>query len=552
MKYLSALLPIVLVFVSCAEKREAGRPGVDETSNGITATIVDSSGKEQQGVQVIQLACGYGASPDTILLSDSLGKVTLDTASWGEERCLEVRGESGAARVQWKKKEITSLEQITLVRTSPFRGKVNLPPNQTHALIQVFGLSGSIKTRRGGEFTWDQVPAGLIEARALLLDTPVVIAQAKLTLGDGVDTVVQMTPVPQDTSGWKYKARISLNTSSTGAKLGSTLYQFPVLLRLAGDQFPSEASEAGADFRLEKSNGDALPFEIMKWDASAKEALVWVLVDTLFKNTKQEIKMRWGNPYAVSASVSAQVFDTAQGWSGVWHLAQTYQDEQNRIRTPDATYWKQDGVLHGFLNWGVSPLTKTLQFDGFQNSVAIGSDGIEIDNNNFTLELWAKVENAGAELVHLGDVDTVWDRGEKRVFLGTPGMPYLTSFGWRPTFLGRRVADNIYAPCSTDVVASEWVHLVLRRTRVSGDSGVVDWFINGEPSGDASFRHVLESDNAEDSIHLGNDVPGNARLIRGALAEFRFSQTARSAEWIRMDHYQQDPSNKGWISIFKE
>lgn len=229
-------------------------------------------------------------------------------------------------------------------------------------------------------------------------------------------------------------------------------------------------------------------------------------------------------------------------------MASSYRDEAGSTRIPDASPWKRDGLVHGYVTWEDSPLGRGLTFDGLLTTVAFQGDGVELGMRSFTWELWMKTDMRGAEIFHRGKMESKWDHFERRVFLGIPGVPYASSVGWNPMFLGWG-EPNVYAACSVAIDSAEWTHLVLRRTMQKADSGVVEWFVNGAPVGGVSRPHVLEWDKQSDSLYLGVDFPGNARLVRGAMAEFRISRVARSAEWIRMSHYAQGPKNSTWITF---
>ena len=97
---------------------------------------------------------------------------------------------------------------------------------------------------------------------------------------------------------------------------------FPVLVLLTNANFNfAQAGPGGADIRFVKQDNTPLSFEIEQWDASGQQAEIWVRVDTVFGNDSSHgFDMCWGNPGAVSSSNGAAVFDTANGFAGVWHL----------------------------------------------------------------------------------------------------------------------------------------------------------------------------------------------------------------------------------------
>jgi len=149
-----------------------------------------------------------------------------------------------------------------------------------------------------------------------------------------------------DYSQWTYSKPITLNASSSGANSSNDVHKFPVLVRLASanaaDVF-NNANANGSDARFSKSSGAHLSYEIERWDKTNKLAEIWVLVDTIKShNASQSITMYWGNASAVDSSKSTAVFDTANGFQGVWHFG-----EGNNSSANDATKNNYDGAASG-------------------------------------------------------------------------------------------------------------------------------------------------------------------------------------------------------------
>lgn len=311
------LLGSVLILACSENKQEAGRPGVDETSNGLTAQVFTTQGEPAIAVDVKQVGCEFSATTNATMLTDDHGRVFLDTANWGGELCLEVRGTGSAARMHYRVGDSTRLDSIVLKPTGCLEGHVDLPPHITHAYIEIYGIAGRLKTKRGGDFLWEDLPAGEMQMRAVLIDTPVVLAEARVdVISDSVAIPMFELPVA-DTASWKYAVSVVLNTGAKGAALTETLLAFPVLVHMDGAQFPDGASAQGADLRFFSRSGVALPYEIVKWDSIGKHAQVWLLLDTLQKNdAKQTVTMRWGNPLAVAPANAKMVFDSANAWVG--------------------------------------------------------------------------------------------------------------------------------------------------------------------------------------------------------------------------------------------
>jgi hypothetical protein len=122
-------------------------------------------------------------------------------------------------------------------------------------------------------------------------------------------------------AGWTRSARISINTSATGADIPATVTGFPMLVRLTSAELDfSQTEPGGADLRFSKPDGNPVLHQIDHWDAAKREAAVWVLLDTVRANdTAQWFRMHWGKPGAATRSDGPSVFASA-GFAAAWHM----------------------------------------------------------------------------------------------------------------------------------------------------------------------------------------------------------------------------------------
>jgi hypothetical protein len=125
-----------------------------------------------------------------------------------------------------------------------------------------------------------------------------------------------------DFSAWKDSTRVFIDASATGANVPAKLINFPLLLRLNASVLDfSTLGAGGRNLRFATQDGTPLSHEIESFDAAAEEAVVWIkmpLIDSL--SASQYFVMYWNNPAATDISNGAAVFDTADGYAGVWHL----------------------------------------------------------------------------------------------------------------------------------------------------------------------------------------------------------------------------------------
>ena len=119
-----------------------------------------------------------------------------------------------------------------------------------------------------------------------------------------------------------FSSKILLNTTQSGVLITEDVLDFPLLVRLDNTNFHfAEAKGHGEDIRFAKPDGTSLPYETERWDSIQGRAEIWVKVDTVHpSNNTQYLVMSWGNKNAVNGSRGSSVFDTAQGYIGIWHM----------------------------------------------------------------------------------------------------------------------------------------------------------------------------------------------------------------------------------------
>ena len=137
---------------------------------------------------------------------------------------------------------------------------------------------------------------------------------------------------------WKHSGSIWLLTTPDGADLpaDTKVEQFPVLVRLHRDFFDfTQAKPNGDDLRFSSSGRERLAFQIEEWDAAKGVASVWVRVPLITGNSRQEIKLHWGNTNAASESDGKAVFNESNGYLSVWHMADSVRDDTGTLTSTD-------------------------------------------------------------------------------------------------------------------------------------------------------------------------------------------------------------------------
>jgi hypothetical protein len=345
-------------------------------------------------------------------------------------------------------------------------------------------------------------------------------------------------------SSWRYSRRLILNTTSSGADISSTLFHFPVCVKLTKDIFFfDDAKVDGADVRFTKTDGTPLPCEIESWDAAGGKAEIWVNIDTIYgNNAAQSILMFWGNPVAGVGSYRTAVFDTAAGFQGVWHMGGYSTDT-----VYDATVNRFHGIPYGNTFDAIvkGAIGSARYLNGTTNYIAIPNTATgKLDmpqNGTFTLSAWAYVDT----------VDTLWHsiagKGHEQYYLkfkcfrnGKATWEFVEfkdQKGWEIT------EDSI--PSSPGL--KQWVHLAGVR-----DGANQYLYVNGTMVDDTVHMMTGEyARNTGDDFMIGRNarfvtIPYNEGwcYFKGMLDEVRIMNCAASADWIKLSYMNQKAEDK--------
>jgi hypothetical protein len=357
-----------LFIVRCAMDHIAGGGGGSDVGNGVVVgKIVTGNGKSPVNARVLFIPSDYDPQTgdfgsDVVIDSvDSNGNyqfiapqpVTYNLqAMWGSDGSrLLIEG------IRPTKDSVTTVHTDTLRKPGTLKVMAPDSADRTNGYLYVPGttISASLLNHTG-LIELDSIPTGTLpviyySAKNNAVPRPI---RYNITVNSGITTFIYY-------SSWTRSRRIFLNTSVSGAGAVGNVFNFPVLVRLTKNNFNfPEAKPAGDDIRFAKQDNTALSFEIERWDPMAGLAELWVKIDTVFGNDSGHcIMMYWGNQQAAPISNGAAVFDTGNGFQGVWHMNQA---ANSPVR--DATYNNYIGTRFG-QNAAVSGAIGTAQaFDG--------------------------------------------------------------------------------------------------------------------------------------------------------------------------------------------
>jgi hypothetical protein len=338
---------------------------------------------------------------------------------------------------------------------------------------------------------------------------------------------------------WQNSRNIVMNTTASGANVATDQTNFPIAVRLAGSDFPLGAKTDGTDIRFAKSDGTHLPYQIERWDNTNSAAAIWVKADVLGNNGTQYIVMYWGNAAAGDSSSGAAVFDTANGFAGVWHLGETGNIDPQGYK--DATYNGNDGT--GFQTSGLDTpavIGRGQYFVGTATPTGTGNQGLGsyikipdqvINVASGTISIWAQITTLPITPAN-ADVFGSWNTNNARYYFGCDATGQLRA-GYGPS--------KQFVTAAYKLTTNTYYYLTMAW---SGTPTQATMYVNDTLRGTSSAQAVA----APTDINIGSFGAGYSDPWIGPLDECRVDNVQRSADWLKLCYESQKPGS-AWISL---
>ncbi len=545
----SGLLAAAILGMCACSPQGPQLTGTSEQGNAkFTAALYTQTGAPAAGCRVALRRGNYVTNPGAVLnkaqgdsvqtTTDAQGLLRIDSLDSGEY-CVEVTdGRANAALLRFSVGAMgrpISWGADTIRRFAVVKGRIDPAPAPVKRFVQVYGLERLVPIEPAGQFVIDNLPQGTFALQVCASDSSL-----KSPVLDSVSARAGLTTtIPPPSGGWQKRASIVLNTSTSGAGLLENVIGFPVLIRLSAGNFNfTEAQADGRDVRFVKTDGTPQPFEIERWDALLGRAEIWVKLDTVFGNDSgRSMIMLWGNPAAPAQSDAGKVFDTADGYQGVWHLG----EDADTLR--DATANRYHGIRHGNLT-RVPCAAGYGQLFGRTEAYCEMGNVINPGLGGLTASAWVKRANTGLQTIFAKSAG------------GTPA----SSYGWSLSF---GLADQLHGFLAsggsswgangafdfwskTDAVVTDtikWHYIAAVIDRSNGKN--CRTYIDGADvtdSGNGAMSAVGALANAL-PLRIGAEADGDYQWT-GSVDECVISRSVRSGAWIRLCYMNQGPVDR--------
>ena len=347
-----------------------------------------------------------------------------------------------------------------------------------------------------------------------------------------VSALVSALPLAaaEDFSQWAHTQELWTNTSPDGAYVTSNVKRFPVLVRLDSAHFPfAEAQGKGQDFRAAGLDGKALPYQIERWDSAAAKAEIWVLADSVAGNGwNKAFKLLWGNAAAADSSNPAAVFDSADGWSAVWHLGRS-----DTLPRPNAVPGGNPAAPVNFdgdeARPGIIGMADSLDGAGQGDYLDLGA-GYADFRSGLTYSVWANAQEPSfwSRLLDMGNGESMDNFVLERHLTGEDLIwdQYNGSAG-NTRVQGRRVFQT-----------GEWLHFT-----VTVGNKVASIYRNGVLVASEVQKDTIATA-VKTKCYIGkSNWPGN-RYFMGRIDEPRLARKARGADWVKLEYANQRADQK--------
>ena len=338
-------------------------------------------------------------------------------------------------------------------------------------------------------------------------------------------------------ASWQHYALVTLNTTAGGANVTETLLGFPMLIRLTSAELDfSQARREGEDLRVVRPDNSALPFEIEYWDSASSSAVLWVRADTIKGNAATQLgRIVWGNPSAKKTSRPATVFDTAQGFQGIWHLGESGPNN------------KLDATANGFTGTPVEMdgssdvpgmAGRGVDFDGASQCVTVlnaRQSRLDVQTDSFyTVSAWVYPRNLQR------DNRVIVSKGSAQY-----GLMVNEQNKWE--FYGGLRGYGVDTTTTAPAAVNAWTHLTGVR-----DGNRQYLFVNGllaDSTTSAVGVGASVSNNFYDLV-IGRQSDDESQWFDGMADEVRVENRARPPAWIRLC-YENQRTGQRFVQVQK-
>ena len=349
--------------------------------------------------------------------------------------------------------------------------------------------------------------------------------------------------VTEDYTQWGSNTGITVNGGSNGANIGTTVTNFPVLIRLNSTNFAGWGSTqpGGADIRFSAGGAPAtqLPYQIQRWNATNNLAEIWVQAPSIPASGTTPITMYWGNGGVFNMSNGPGVFNATAGYVAVWHLSDTT-DARGLLPLSGATQptTKVPGIFDSAYTFN-----STSQFFKTPDSISSNSTALNFSSStSFTLSGWERDTSAavgGGDRMIVSKGGSTWNMGERGASTSNYEMMSAENGDW------------IWDTTLVRPTLGAWHHIVGVRSLTQGTSPIYaeSLYVDGALSIPASaINSGAVTAVTTRAVDIGTQPDNPTDLWKGQLQEVEISNVIRTHDWVKLS-YQNQQANQTVVTM---
>lgn len=309
-----------------------------------------------------------------------------------------------------------------------------------------------------------------------------------------------------DSLTYNYRKEITIDHTY----VDSDLTDFPVLIKITSDSdIGGIANADGYDVRFTSSDGSTLlKYERESFSVSggAATAVFWVKVPTVAGASNTTIYIYYRTTDTADGQDASNVWESS--YVGVYHFS-----EGSGTTAYDSTANSKDFTLSGSPAWDTSGIAGSLIFDGSNDM----TDTMSSSNNSWTFSFYLKRDTIS------GSYDTLigWLSSYSSLILYDSGnVAHLNSGGSSLATISTSFTDK-----------TNFHHLVYKQNYIDASNKTRTYIFDGTQDYNATANYDTMT-----GYRLGEFVTAFGNKFTGKISEFRVSNTAKSADWLKFEY----------------
>ena len=530
-KYFLAVL--VAFFVGCSSDSRVAGNSAETGSPELAGILVLDNGKPAARTKVQCVPGNYNiiaaSEAEQVLPSafetetDENGNYEFDTIPSGEFSLEAFHQESG---------QMLLLQNLNAEEDEPLAVNDTLRNSGTVKLL----VPGAFRENQGGEAI---VIGTTIRRRVSVQNGKIVVDSLPADTFELIVYMDGMSPFgfkdvsvkPEETTVWgdsvTYTFKAPLALPEEIDSLGTVVSDFPLAIRLTGMEIAFDSAEVvngrweAVRISQDGNRSKKLPITQTYFDASAKEAVFWVSVDSL--NVSDSLELHFDN--TMDPAYAKDVFPTNRSYSLVWHFDSGLAPvddgaEKGYFEGLPTGAVAADGVVgRGVeLDEGDVIVVENSSAADSSRKVNLNYDGSEY----FCFSVWVKLGNLEAE-------QTIFKKSKEYALRYAPEKGFVVDL-WVPDSSSDSV-KYAWSSGMSDIKAGEWEYVAFSRHTISQSNFYVnDRKIETEPE-QIAWTGVRELADFE--------VGG----FTGTIDELMLGSCYRDDAWTRLTYLNQRPEN---------